>query len=107
MEIQGLKCHATIFQADSKQDFVNHVHDLHVEAEEYFCKIEDGSLSDIFCPWEEDTKGIFLWWQKKNPTCNDNSFYFYIGIVTIGIYDCKYRLWQKYSFKIILKEAFS
>ena len=107
MEIPGLKCPATIFQADSKQDFVNHVHDLHVEAEEYFCKIEDGSLSDIFCPWEEDTKGIFLCWQNKFQFAMTIFYYFYIGIVTIGIYDCKYRSWQKYSFKIILKEAFS
>ena len=80
MKIPGLKCSATIFQADSKQDFVNHVHDLHVEAEEYFCKIEDGSLSDIFCPWEEDTKGIFLCWQNKFQFAMTIFIYIRIGI---------------------------
>ena len=36
----------------SKQDFVNHVHEKHIEAEDHLSKIQDGSTSDVYCPWD-------------------------------------------------------
>ena len=36
----------------SKQDFVNHVHEQHIEAEDHLSKIQDGSTSDVYCPWD-------------------------------------------------------
>ena len=48
----GCVFQVNVFQVNSKQDFLNHVHDEHIEAEEYLCKIQDGSLSDVFCPWD-------------------------------------------------------
>ena len=60
-QFQYYCCPQCVFQAGTKQDFVNHVHDFHVEAEEYLRKIEDGSLSDVFCPWNTDIQGyIFI-----------------------------------------------
>ena len=37
---------------NSKQDFVNHVHEKHIEAEDHLSKIQDGSTSDVYCPWD-------------------------------------------------------
>merc|ERR1719491_441747 len=41
-----------VFQVNSKQDFVNHVHEQHIEAENHLSKIQDGSTSDVYCPWD-------------------------------------------------------
>ena len=50
-QFQFFICPQCVFQISSKQGFVNHVHDFHIEAEEFLQKIEDDSLLDIFCPW--------------------------------------------------------
>ena len=51
-ELQYFNCPTCLFKNPSKQEFVNHAYACHPEAIENLTSIEDGSLSDISCPWD-------------------------------------------------------
>ena len=51
-QFQYFCCPGCVFRVGNKQDFVDHTINLHPEAVEYLIKIEDDSLSDIICPWD-------------------------------------------------------
>ena len=46
-------CPMCLYKHNAKQDFVNHILNIHPESQDYLKKISDGSLSDILTPWDE------------------------------------------------------
>ena len=50
-DFQYFICPKCSYQNHSKQEFVNHAFEIHPEAVDHLCKIQDDSLNDIFCPW--------------------------------------------------------
>ena len=57
-ELQFYICPACIFKNHSKQDFINHAYEAHPDAIDYFKNINDDSLSDISCPWNNSKDKI-------------------------------------------------
>ena len=48
-------CPSCDYKNNLKQEFINHVCEMHPEAVENLKNITDGSTSDISCPWEAET----------------------------------------------------
>ena len=55
-ELQYFNCPSCVFKISSKQEFIDHVYEIHPDAIDYLIKINDNSLSDINCPWSEIKK---------------------------------------------------
>ena len=53
-EFQFYNCPTCEFKHYTKQDFVNHAFNTHTESVQDLRKISDGSLSDIFPPWNSN-----------------------------------------------------
>ena len=51
-ELQYFTCPGCVYKNHSKKEFINHAYEVHPEAVEYLNNIDDGSLSDIPCPWK-------------------------------------------------------
>ena len=67
-----------MFRNHSKQAFIDHAFEYHPEAVAALSNIEDGSLSDINCPWtsELDSKEIKTESQNTNATEESSGEYF-------------------------------
>ena len=52
-ELQYFNCPKCDYKNHSKQEFIQHAYVNHPEAIEKFNNIEDGSLFDVDCPWNE------------------------------------------------------
>ena len=52
-DLQYFNCPSCVFRISSKQEFINHAYEIHPDAIDYLIKINDNSLSDVFCPWSE------------------------------------------------------
>ena len=50
--MQYYVCPSCTYKHVSKQNFVCHAFDIHPESVDFMKNIEDGSLSDILCPWD-------------------------------------------------------
>ena len=57
--LQFFNCPSCIYKHNSKQDFVCHAYDTHPESVDYLKNINDGSISDILCPWESNQYGQY------------------------------------------------
>ena len=51
-DLQYFGCPACLFKDNSKQNFVNHAYEIHPESIGVLRNINDGSLSDVDCPWD-------------------------------------------------------
>ena len=51
-DLQYYGCPACVFKDNSKQNFVNHAYEIHPESIVDLRNINDGSLSDVDCPWD-------------------------------------------------------
>ena len=52
-EFQYFNCPSCIFKNRSKQEFINHAFENHSELVHNLYKINDNSLIDVVCPWNE------------------------------------------------------
>ena len=52
-ELQYFNCPSCVFKNSSKQELVDHAYEIHPESIDYLSKINDNSLSDVTCPWNE------------------------------------------------------
>ena len=52
-ELQYFNCPSCGFKNSSKQEFINHAHEIHPECVQFLSKISDNSFSDVLCPWNE------------------------------------------------------
>ena len=53
-ELQYFRCPSCVLTIQySKQELINHACECHPESIEYLNKINDNSLIDVFCPWNE------------------------------------------------------
>ena len=52
-EFQYFNCPSCDFKNNSKQEFVNHAYEIHPESMDFWMNINDNSLLDIQCPWNE------------------------------------------------------
>ena len=50
-DLQFFNCPCCTFKIKSRQDFVYHAYENHVECSEFLEKIKDDSLQDLDCPW--------------------------------------------------------
>ena len=50
-DLQYFNCPSCVFKDNSKQEFINHAFTIHPEIVEYLRNIKDGSLNDIYFPW--------------------------------------------------------
>ena len=77
-ELQYFNCPTCMFRNHSKQAFIDHAYEYHPEAVAALSNIEDGSLSDINCPWtsELDSKEIKTESQNTNATEESSGEYF-------------------------------
>ena len=66
---QYYNCPSCIFKNNSKQEFVNHACEFHPESIDYFIKINDNSLSDVTCPWNE----ISIQIKEEEPEIQSNT----------------------------------
>ena len=55
-EFQFFNCPSCVYKINSKQAFINHAYEIHPEATNDLNNIQDGSLSDIICPWDDIKK---------------------------------------------------
>ena len=51
-ELQYFDCPKCIYKNHSKQEFILHANEHHPEAIKNLSKISDGSMDDVFCPWD-------------------------------------------------------
>ena len=66
---QYYNCPSCIFKNISKQEFVNHACEFHPESIDYLIKINDNSLSDVKCPWNE----ISIQIKEEEPEIQSNT----------------------------------
>ena len=78
-ELQYFNCPSCIFKDHSKQELVSHAFEFHPESIDYLSNIDDNSLSDVFCPWNEIMTKV-----KTEPS--DDSI-FTEDKVNLGFYD--------------------
>ena len=52
-EFQFFNCPSCTFKNNSKQEFVNHAYEIHPESIDFLMNINDNSLLDVQCPWNE------------------------------------------------------
>ena len=52
-EFQYFNCPSCLFKNHSKQEFINHAFETHSEFIHNLYKINDNSLIDVVCPWNE------------------------------------------------------
>ena len=50
-DLQFFNCPTCVYKVNSKQQFVDHAFQSHVECINFLSKIEDGSLDGLDCPW--------------------------------------------------------
>ena len=50
-ELQFFNCPSCVYKNQSKQEFIEHAHQIHPEVINYLNNIQDDSLHDINCPW--------------------------------------------------------
>ena len=50
-DLQFFNCPCCTFKIKSRQEFVYHAYEVHVESSEFLEKIKDDSLQDLNCPW--------------------------------------------------------
>ena len=55
-EFQFFNCPACKYKTNSKQEFIDHAYDEHLDSNNYLKKIQDGSIRDIACPWWSSRK---------------------------------------------------
>ena len=51
-QFQFFCCPGCVFRVSSKQEFVDHTLSIHPESLPHLIRIDDDSLSDIICPWD-------------------------------------------------------
>ena len=63
-DLQFFNCPTCVYKVNSKQQFVDHAFQSHVECINFLSKIEDGSLDGLDCPWnyfkEEEEENLDL-----------------------------------------------
>ena len=52
-ELQYYNCPSCVFKNPSKQEFIDHAYEIHPESHDCLSRINDNSLSDVTCPWNE------------------------------------------------------
>ena len=58
-ELQYFHCPKCVYINHSKQEFIIHASEMHPEARKKLSNIVDGSLDDVYCPWEAfDSFGV-------------------------------------------------
>ena len=72
-DLQFFNCPSCEFKDFSKQDFINHAHLSHFGSIKHLMNIKDGSLDDIFCPWNHQSNENNLE-EKDNNTDIINEF---------------------------------
>ena len=55
-EFQFFNCPSCVYKINSKQAFINHAYEIHPEAIDDLNNVQDGSLIDVICPWEDIKK---------------------------------------------------
>ena len=50
-DLQYFNCPSCVFKDKSKQEFINHAYEIHPEVIDDLRNIKDGSIDDIYCPW--------------------------------------------------------
>ena len=90
---QYFNCPSCSDKYASKQDFVNHTSFIHPESIEYLKEISDGSLSDIFQPWDKDVTINVKYEEEEVEKSND------IEIKVEDTYDINNAMEQDNSLK--------
>ena len=73
-DLQYFNCPTCVFKNSSKQEFINHAYEIHPWAVAYLDNVEDGSLNDIACPWNDYLNGgkIQIQYDKRKGKWNEN-----------------------------------
>ena len=74
-QLQFFNCPSCDFKDLSKQEFINHAHLSHFGAVKYLMNINDGSLNDVFCPWNNHQLNYKVELSDSKMKINNDDFF--------------------------------
>ena len=74
-QLQFFNCPSCDFKDLSKQEFINHAHLSHFGAVKYLMNINDGSLDDVFCPWNNHQLNYKVELSDSKMEINNDDFF--------------------------------